>query len=114
MNIQDFTLIPKDYKEKDPRTLPWLYPNSLNIVAYAKKMNEFSYYQMLEVAENLAKMQGFILLPWSCIHWERARNLGHDRKIKIGRKSFFLLKTDEMTKTEKKKLEMLMQDTKTG
>ncbi|WP_282154818.1 hypothetical protein [Cytobacillus gottheilii] len=114
MNLQEFSLIPVDYREKDPRTLPFLYPQSLNIVAYAKKMQEFSYYQALEVAETLAKMQGFVLLPWSCIHWERAKNLGHDRKIKIGRKSFFLLKTDEMTKTEKRKLESLISEMKTG
>lgn len=109
MNLKEFSLVPKDYREKDPRTLPYLYPTTLNIVAYAKKMQEFSFYQALEVAENLAKRQGFILLPWSCIHWERAKKLGYDRKIKIGRKSFFLLKMNEMTKTEKLKLERLLQ-----
>lgn len=112
MNIQEYSLVPKDYKEKDPRTLPYLYPTTLNIVAYAKKMNEFSFYQALDVAEQLARLQGFILLPWSCIHWERAKKLGHDRKIKIGRKSYFLVKENEMTKTEKSKLQLLIQDKK--
>ena len=113
MNIQGFTLIPKDYKNKDPRTLPFLYPKTLNIVAYAKKMQEFSFYQCLEIAENIARLQGYILLPWSCIHWQRAKKLGHNRKVKIGRKSFFLVKENEMTKTEKTKLEMLVQELKT-
>lgn len=106
MNIEDFTLIPKGYKNKDPRTLLYLYPNSINIVAYAKKMQEFSFYQSLEIAQDLAKRQGFILLPWDCIHWQRAKQYGSDRKVKIGRKSFFMMKITELTKKETMKLEL--------
>ena len=109
MNLEDFSLIPKGYKNKDPRPLTFLYPNSINIVAYAKKMQEFSFYQSLEVAQDLAKRQGFILLPWECIHWQRAKAFGVDRKVKIGRKSFFLMKIDELTKTERMKLENHLQ-----
>lgn len=109
MNLKSFSLVPKDYRNKDPRTLPYLYPTTLNVVAYAKKMQEFSFYQALEIAEDLAKRQGYILLPWSCIHWQRAKKLGHDRKIKIGRKSFFLLRVEEMTKGEKLKLMSLIE-----
>jgi hypothetical protein len=104
LDLINISLVPKDYKNKDPRTLPYLYPDSLNIVAYAKKVQIFSFYQTLEVAEDLAKRQGFILLPWSCIHWQRAKYFGPDRKIKIGRKSFFLMKPEELTKSEKTKL----------
>ncbi len=104
MTLEEFTLLPKGYKDKDPRALLYLYPTSLNIVAYAKKLQVFSFYQTLEVAEDLAKRQGFILLPYSCIHWERAKQFGADRKIKIGRKSFFLMKLNELTKKEKEKL----------
>lgn len=107
MTIDDFTLIPPRYKDKDkdPRALLYLYPNSINIVAYAKKMQKFAFYQALEVAEDLAKRQGFILLPYSCIHWERAKKFGTDRRVKIGRKSFFLMKLTELTKNEKDKLQ---------
>lgn len=105
MNIEQFSLIPKGYKNKDPRPLLYLYPGTVNIVSYAKKMQEFSFYQSLQVAEDLAKRQGFILLPWECIHWQRAKSFGVDRKIKIGRKSFFLMKIEELTKNEKIKLE---------
>ena len=105
IEIESFSLIPKDYKKKDPRTLLYLYPNSVNLVAYAKKMQQFSFYQSLEIAEDLAKRQGFILLPWECIHWQRAKAFGVDRKIKIGRKSFFLMKPQELTKNEALKLE---------
>ncbi|CDQ42127.1 hypothetical protein [Virgibacillus salexigens] len=104
MDVSNITLIPKDYKDKDPRTLPYLYPETLNVVAYAKKVQVFSFFQTLEVAEDLAKRQGFILLPWSCIHWQRAKQFGVDRKIKIGRKSFFLMKPNELTKGEERKL----------
>lgn len=112
MTLDDFTLIPEKYKEKDPRALLYLYPNSLNIVAYAKKMQKFSFYQALEVAEDLAKRQGYILLPFSCIHWERAKKYGVDRRVKIGRKSFFLMKITELTKTEKEKLRLHLDDLK--
>jgi hypothetical protein len=108
MRPNDFTLIPKDIK--DPRPLLFLYPNSINIVAYAKQMQEFAFYQALEVAEDLAKRQGFILLPWTCIHWQRAKNFGIDRKVKIGRKSFFLMKPNELTKSEEMKLERYLEE----
>lgn len=112
MNLENFTLIPQNYKLKDPRPLIYLYPSSINLVSYAKKMQEFSFYQALKVAEDLAKRQGFILLPWECIHWQRAKQFGIDRKIKIGRKSFFLMKYTELTKTEKEKLENYLQQIK--
>ncbi|MBQ6448887.1 hypothetical protein KGR20_09475 [Cytobacillus oceanisediminis] len=112
MKIQfdTFSLIPPDYKKEDPRGLLYLYPNSLNIVAYARKMQQFSFYQSLQVAETLAKRQGYILLPWSCIHWKRAKTLGHDRKIKIGRKSYFLVKVDELTSKEETKLNTYLEE----
>lgn len=114
VNLEAISLIPSNYKSKDPRPLLYLYPNSINVVAYAKKMQEFSFYQALEVAEDLAKRQGYILLPWECIHWQRARNYGADRKIKIGRKSFFLMKPHELTKTEKIKLKTYLNALRQG
>ncbi|WP_445486487.1 hypothetical protein [Niallia sp. 03133] len=110
--LDTFSLIPIDYKKADPRGLLYLYPNSINIVAYARKMQQFSYYQSLEIAEILAKRQGFILLPWSCIHWKRAKKLGNDRKIKIGRNSFFLIKINELTKKEEIKLQCYLEEMK--
>lgn len=105
ISVEEFTLIPSSYKKNDPRSLLYLYPTTVNIVAYAKKMQQFCFYQALEVAEDLAKRQGYILLPFNCIHWERAKQFGPDRKIKIGRKSFFLMRIQELTKKEMTKLE---------
>lgn len=102
---QDYTLVPSDYKAKDPRPLTYLFPGSINLVAYTKQLQVFNFYQQLEVVEQLAHNLGYILLPFSCMHWERAKKFGYDRKVKIGRKSYFLLRPDEMTKGEKRKLE---------
>lgn len=104
MDLNNITLVPNDYKDKDPRTLPFLYPETLNIVAYAKKVQVFSFYQTLEVAEDLARRSGFLLLPYKCMHWQRAKHYAVDRKVKIGRKSFFMLKPNELTPGEKDKL----------
>ncbi|MEH7126028.1 hypothetical protein V7127_22715 [Bacillus sp. JJ1773] len=108
--MKKYSLVPAEYKQKDPRKLPWLYPNSLNLVYYAKKMQEFSFYQALDVAEDIAWKNGFILLPHACIHWQRAKNYGQDRKIKIGRNSFFLMKLNELTKSEEAKLDQYLEE----
>lgn len=110
LTLQNFSLIPRNYKAKDPRPLLYLYSKTINVVAYAKQMQQFSFYQSLEVAEDLAKRQGFILLPSTCMHWQRVKNFSTDRKIKIGRKTFYLMKIDEITKTEKIKLEIYLQE----
>ena len=110
MILEEFSLVPKDYKKKDPRALLYLYPETINYVAYAKRMQIFSFYQSLEIVEDLAKRQGYLLLPWTCIHWNRAKNFGPSRKVKIGRKSFFMLKPTELTKSEKMKREGYLEE----
>lgn len=110
MDYTEITLVPEGYKDNDPRRLPFLYPETLNVVAYAKKSQSFYFYQSLEIAEDLARRQGYILLPWSCMHWQRAKNYGIDRKVKIGRKSFFMLRPEELTKGEKRKLEEYLEE----
>lgn len=110
MDYKKFTLVPKNYRDKDPRALLYLYPETLNVVAYAKSMQRFAFFQSLSIAEDLAKRQGYILLPWSCIHWQRAKEFGADRKIKIGRNSFFLMQPNELTKTEEKKLQIYLSE----
>ena len=104
MDLKSLSLVPNEYKDKDPRALAYLFPTSLNLVAYAKKMQEFTYYQSLEAAETVAHNLGYILIPWTCIHWRRAAKIAADRKVKIGRKSFYMFKLEEMTKKEKESL----------
>lgn len=109
--MQEYSIVPAQYKKKDPRALLYHYPN-LPIVKYAKLMQQFSFFQALEVAEDLANRQGYILLPWTCMHWQRAKLYGRDRKVKIGRNSFFMMKLDELTKSEREKLELYIQEMK--
>ena len=103
MDVNKVSVVKQNYNEKDPRKLAYLYP-SINIVVYAKKVQEFCFYQSLDVAEDLANRQGYLLLPYSCMHWTRAKNYADDRKVKIGRKSFFMMKPHELTKNEINKL----------
>lgn len=110
LTFDEITLIPRGYKKRDPRGLLYLYPTSINLVAFSKQMQTFSFYQTLEVAETIAKRQGYILLPFSCIHWQRAKSYGADRKVKIGRKSFFMMRMDELTKSERIKLADYLDD----
>lgn len=110
LRIEDITLVPEGYKDKDPRNLVYWFPTTINVVSYAKQMQKFSFYQTLEVAETMAKRQGSILLPWSCIHWKRAKEYGSDRRVKIGRKSFFLMKMNELTKGEAAKLKDYLEE----
>lgn len=105
MELKKYSILSEKFKDKDPRMLPYLYPTSLNVVAYAKQMQEFNFQQCLAVAEDIAHKQGLLLIPSSCLHWQRAKNFGYDRKVKVGRHSFYLLKLNELTKVEKIKLE---------
>lgn len=110
MNFNEISVVHKRYKETDPRTLPFLYPDSINIVYYSKKVQVFSFFYTLEVAENLVKKLGYILLPWKCMHWERVKEYGEDRRVKIGRRSFFMMKMEELTPTEKEKLKIYIEE----
>lgn len=68
-------------------------------------MQEFCFYQALEVAEEIAHKQGYILLPYSCMHWQRKKEYAADRKVKVGRNSYFMMREDELTESEKNKLQ---------
>lgn len=101
--LKEYSIVPIEYKKKDPRSLLYHYP-SLPIVKYAKLMQQYSFYQALDVAEDLAHRQGYILLPSSCIHWMRVQKFGPDRRVKIGRNSYYLLRPNELTRSEMSKL----------
>ncbi|OIJ22058.1 hypothetical protein BKP45_05115 [Anaerobacillus alkalidiazotrophicus] len=97
--MHHFSVVPERYKDKDPRALLYHFP-SLPKVKFAKLMAQFTYYKQLEVAEDLANRQGYILLPFVCMHWQRRGQFTPDRKVKIGRNSFFMMKINELTKSE--------------
>lgn len=109
IDLNDFSLVPEGYKDKDPRMLAYLYPQSIlrnegTLVAYNKKVSKFIHCSGLEIAETTAKKLGFILLPATCIHWRRAASLGEQRRIKVGKNNFYMVKENELTEKERIKL----------
>lgn len=108
MTLNEITLLPADYKEKDPRQLAFNYASTIQnssngLVIYNKYVQQFIYYHSLDVAEQFAKQMGMILIPSTCIHWRRAKDLTN-RRVKVGRKSFYALREEELNVKEKKKI----------
>ncbi|WP_458414523.1 hypothetical protein ACNQFZ_06560 [Schinkia sp. CFF1] len=104
------SVVPETFLEKDPRNLPYHFPN-FPIVKYAKIMNDFNYYYALKAAEEVAHKSGYFLLPTSCMHWQRKGQFTElNRKIKIGNYSFFMMKEEELTKSERQKLERYLEE----
>ena len=103
-DLRKYSIIPENFREKDPRTLLYHFP-SLPIVKYAKLMQTYSHLMALDVAEDLSMRQGYVLLPFSCIHWKRAQKMGAERRLKIGRNSYYLMRLQEMTDGELGKLQ---------
>lgn len=108
-DLKEFSIVPKKFGEKDPRELIYHFP-SFPIVKYAKIMQVFTFNTALKVAEELANKQGYLLLPFCCIHWQRAQKFGTERRFKIGKKTFYLMQPKELTKTEKNKLIMYIEE----
>lgn len=107
--LNQFSLVPGDYKAKDPRQLAYMFPHSImsseqKFIAYNKKMQTFLFYHSLDVAEHMAKLMDYILLPAACIHWRRAKALGDKRRVQVGKNIFYLVKENELNKNELNKL----------
>lgn len=98
----NYSLVPQHYKDKDPRTLLYHFP-SIPVVKFAKITQRFYFFKQLEIAQDIVNRMGYILLPSACMHWERVKQFA-DRRIRIGRNSFFMMKTEELTEAEKRKL----------
>lgn len=108
--ISNFSVVPEGFMKKDPRNLPYHFP-SMPIVKYAKIMNRYNYYYALKAAEEVAHKNGYILLPTSCMHWQRRAHFTEmNRNIKVGNYSFFMMKIEELTKSEQQKLEKYLDE----
>ncbi|MBU8905585.1 hypothetical protein [Desertibacillus haloalkaliphilus] len=103
MNLENLSLIPDNYKDRDPRNLLYHFP-SMPKVKFAKLMNKFYYFKALEAVEEAARKNGFILVPFQCMHWKRKKDYALDRKVKCCGRSFFMMKVSELTSSEKNKL----------
>lgn len=107
--IQNLSVVPDHFKDKDPRNLLYHFP-SMPVVKYAKLMQDYCFFRQLKVAEEMAHKLGFILIPFDCMNWQRKKQFGADRKVKIGRNSYFMMKQNELTRTEQKKLNSYIED----
>lgn len=106
----EFSIVPPNFKDKDPRGLARLFPNMIrndnqSFVGFIKKMQVFDFYNSLSRFEEYAHVNGFILFPGSIMHWRRRNGFGIERRVRVGSKSFYLVREHELTEGEKKKLQ---------
>ncbi|RRJ54011.1 hypothetical protein EHV15_36230 [Paenibacillus oralis] len=95
------TIIPEGKLKHDPQRLLYHFP-SINKVRYTKLSQEFYFWHSVSVAEETARMFGRLLVPARCLHWERKMRLA-DRRLQIGKKSFYVAALEELTEVEKRK-----------
>lgn len=92
------TIIPSEALKTDPQHLLFNFPG-IHPVKYTKLSSEYHHWQAVAAAEKTARMFGRFLVPCTLIHWERKLRF-EDRRIQIGKKAFYALAQDEMTKLE--------------
>lgn len=105
----EYSIVPPGLKEKDPRPFAFLYPNMIrnddqSFIAFIKKMQKHEFYRGVLSLEEYAHANGFILLPAPVMHWRRRNGFGQERRARVGRKSFYFVRENELTKGEKEKL----------
>lgn len=107
-DIKKFTIVPESYRDKDPRQFGYHQRNQMltserAFVTYNKYISNFLFYHSLQAAEEVAKCFDRILVPTNCLNWRRAQELAQ-RRIYVGRKSFYTMAPTELRLIEKKKL----------
>lgn len=103
-----YSIVP-ERKIKDPRQLLYHFP-SMNAQRYAQLMNEFHQDQLLRMAEQIAQGFGFLLIPASCLHWKFKGKIKEERKVTVGRMSFYMLKKDEIPQRSMEKYHEYIKD----
>ncbi|MFJ8462255.1 hypothetical protein ACIQ57_24595 [Lysinibacillus xylanilyticus] len=107
--MTEFSIVPPDFKEKDPRPFAHLFPDMIrnddqSFVAFIKKWQRFDFYNSLNMFEEYARANGFILFPATIMHWRRRNGFGAERRARVGRKSFYMVREYELTDREKENL----------
>lgn len=92
------SIIPSEILSNDPQHLLYNFP-SIHPVKYTKLTQDYHFWRAVDAAEKAAKISGRILVPARCLHWER-KNKFAERRLSVGRKSFYILHKDEMTDME--------------
>lgn len=117
MDLMECSIVPPDLKEKDPRPFAYLYPNMIrnddqSFIAFIKKTQKHEFYRSVLSIEEYAHANGFILLPAPVMHWRRRNGFGQGRRIRVGRKSFYFVRENEITEGEKEKLLLYIEEVK--
>ncbi|MCM3593643.1 hypothetical protein M4D58_23765 [Brevibacillus borstelensis] len=94
---------------RDPRQLLFHFP-SIPVVRYAQMAADFYHDQMLRLAEELAHRQGFLLVPASCLGWRKKQDIAGERQVSVGKRSFYMLRRDELTSKEWDKLQEYLEE----
>lgn len=102
-----YSVVPPKSVE-DPRQLLYWTP-SMHVQKYAKLMQEFHNHQMMQLAETMARNFGYELVPSSCLHWEYREKFPRERRVMVGKKTFYLLKRSDHTKRSLEKYEAYVQ-----
>lgn len=87
--------------QHDPQTLLYHFPG-IDKVRYTRLSQEYYFWKSVQAAEQAAAIVGCLLVPASCLHWERKLAV-REKGMKIGKFSYFILRRDEMTAREKMK-----------
>ncbi|MGR5977255.1 hypothetical protein ACT7DE_30615 [Bacillus paranthracis] len=103
------SVIPNKFQDKDPRQLLYHFP-TLTSGEVSEIISRVLFFKQLELAEDMAHKMGFILVPYECMHWQRKKAFGSDRKVKVGRNSYFMMQQNELTRTERRKLEEYLEE----
>ncbi|SFT00528.1 hypothetical protein [Paenibacillus sp. 453mf] len=105
------TIVPTEKVKQDPQSYLFHFP-SVHPIKYTRMFTEHHHWKAVEAAEKVAKMCGRVLVPASCLHWERKERKG-DRRIQIGKHAFYALALEELTKNEHQKYMKHVQEEET-
>lgn len=103
-DLKAYSIVPADFDEKDPRMLPYHFP-SFPVVKFAKLMQIYSFNKTLSAIQDVAHRQGYVLLPAVCMHWGRVKKFGQERRAKVGKHNFYMMRLNELTQVEINKLQ---------
>lgn len=92
------TIVPQEILKNDPQHLLFHYPE-IHPVRYTQLHADYHFWRAVDAAEKTAAMFERYLVPASCLHWERRSKFAHKR-VQVGRKTFYALARDEMTRRE--------------
>lgn len=100
-NLMSLSIVPNHKVSKQPYNIPYHNPH-FPLVKYNKIITDYFFWKQVQVAEEMAKMNGFLLVPSICLSWKRVKKFSA-YMVPIGRKTFYQIKPADLTEGEKKK-----------